>query len=220
MSSFTLVSTGANTLSTDINQYANILNGTTNGAITVINATGSAVPMQPFLTSAPVSDGGILSGGVSGDAVNRVILYVRGSDGYGALEGGAGTSITARLSAQSTGWKIDQSLTVSTNLVVSGTTTLGSVSSGAITTTGVTGVSTNNLTVSGAGGSTMYGSNQFSGTGSGTYTHGMSNAPNFVGITQNVGGSTTSVGVDSIGSTTCHVNIFGGGAFVAWVVKN
>lgn len=49
-------------------------------------------------------------------------------------------------------------------------------------------------------------SSMFTGTGAGTFTHGLSFAPSFVGITTTEGNSTETVGVDTIGSATVHVN--------------
>lgn len=46
----------------------------------------------------------------------------------------------------------------------------------------------------------------FSGTGAGTFSHGLGTTPLWVGITDSQGSSTMTVGVDTIGSTTCHVN--------------
>lgn len=220
MGSFTLVSTGNNTLSTDINQYGNILNGSTNGYLVIVNAAGSNIPVSTQLATAPVSDGGVFGGSVTGDSTNRVILYIRGADGYGAIECGAGSSITARMYAQASGWKIDQALNVVGN-VTGGSLNVGSVSVSSGNISAASGsITGNTLVANSAGGNTYYGSQNFSGTGSGTYTHGLSAAPNFVGVIQNVSNSTTTVGVDSIGSTTCHVNINGSFAFLAHAIKN
>lgn len=49
-------------------------------------------------------------------------------------------------------------------------------------------------------------SNPFSGNGAGTFSHGLPVTPRYVGITSNVSNSTETVGVDSIGSSTVHVN--------------
>src|SRR5262249_42623397 len=148
--------------------------------------------------------------------------YIRGSDGYGGLRAGAGSSTTANLYAQSFGWQITQSLritgTIQTDagaILTNGTgglTTAGQTCSGAIT--------TRQLAASLASGNFYDGSAQFGGTGSGTFTHGLSVAPTFIGVTQKVASSTTTVGSDTYGSTTIHVNINGSFAFTAWVVLN
>lgn len=65
---------------------------------------------------------------VSGDTQQRIAFYLRHTDNYGGLLGGAGSSITAHLYAQSTGWRITEGLTID------GTLTLGTTN-GAVTTT-------------------------------------------------------------------------------------
>lgn len=49
-------------------------------------------------------------------------------------------------------------------------------------------------------------SSLFNGTGAGTFTHGLGRTPGWVGITTTEANSTETVGVDSIGSSTVHVN--------------
>lgn len=56
------------------------------------------------------------------------------------------------------------------------------------------------------GGGTLTGHKAFSGTGAGTFTHGLAVVPDFVGITTTEANSTETVGVDSLGSSTVHVN--------------
>lgn len=141
MGSFYTVTSGAITASADINQYAAILNASTAGQVAVKNAT---IPFQGYLSSAPASDTTVFGGGVSGDTTNRVSDYIRGSDGYGGVRAGTGSALTAHLYAQSGGWKIDESLTVATNLTVNGASTLAglavsgssSLDGGTITTDG------------------------------------------------------------------------------------
>lgn len=54
----------------------------------------------------------------------------------------------------------------------------------------------------------LRGMSHFSGTGSGTYNHNYSpTTPNYIGITSTEPNSTQTVGVDSIGSSTVHVNM-------------
>lgn len=55
----------------------------------------------------------------------------------------------------------------------------------------------------------------FSGSGAGTFTHGLASGPAWVGITMNVVNSTMTVGIDSRSSTTVHVNV--GLAGAAWL---
>jgi hypothetical protein len=66
----------------------------------------------------------------------------------------------------------------------------------------------------------MSGINSFSGSSSGTFTHGLSATPTSCWVTQNVSNSTDTVGSDSYGSSTIHVNINGSFAFTAGVHKN
>lgn len=54
----------------------------------------------------------------------------------------------------------------------------------------------------------------FSGTGAGTFNHSLGATPSWVGITDSQSGSTMTVGVDTYGSTTVHVNT---GAGHTWV---
>lgn len=63
----------------------------------------------------------------------------------------------------------------------------------------------------------------FSGTGPGTYNMGGGTgwaAPNFVGVTTTEVNSTETVGVDTIGSSTCHVNMPNSWPFVGYAVKS
>lgn len=59
----------------------------------------------------------------------------------------------------------------------------------------------------------------FSGTGAGTVSHGLGTTPSWVGITENVASSTMTVGVDSIGSTTVHVNTGTASAWIGIAIK-
>lgn len=70
------------------------------------------------------------------------------------------------------------------------------------------------------GGGTLTGHEAFSGTGAGTYTHGLNVPPDFVGVTSNESNSTQTVGVDSIGSSTVHLNMPNAWPFVAVATKN
>ena len=61
--------------------------------------------------------------------------------------------------------------------------------------------------------------NSFSGSGAGTFSHGLGTTPGFVGITVNQTNTTGTVGVNSIGSSTVHVNLFNSGAWVGVAIK-
>lgn len=55
-------------------------------------------------------------------------------------------------------------------------------------------------------GGAVMGIKTFSGTGTGTYSHGLNATPGFVGVTSNQANSTMTVGVDTVGSSSVHVN--------------
>lgn len=59
----------------------------------------------------------------------------------------------------------------------------------------------------------------FSGSGAGTFSHGLGTTPSWVGITENVSNATMTVGVDSIGSTTVHVNTGTSSAWIGIAIK-
>jgi hypothetical protein len=122
--SFTPVSAGNPTLATDINQLLNALNGTTNSTVTIAN-TSTNVPYTALFTSVPTStDKLIFKGAVSGDGQCRVSLYVRYADGLGGLQFGDGTNVRAHFYGTTGGAKLDESLSIGTNLTVAGATTL------------------------------------------------------------------------------------------------
>lgn len=70
------------------------------------------------------------------------------------------------------------------------------------------------------GGGTFTGHKAFNGTGQGTYTHGLSVTPDYVGITSTESNSSQTVGVDSLGSSTVHVNMPNAWPFVGVATKN
>ena len=78
---------------------------------------------------------------------------------------------------------------------------------------------TGNITISGllleTSGRHFHPSGFFNGTGAGTFSHGLGVTPQWVGITEDVVNSTMTVGVDTLGSSTVHVNV--GVAGQAWI---
>lgn len=123
MTSFTDVTTGNPTLASDINQYADRLNGTTSAGIIVSGGNSVFVPYTGSLSATPGGTAVMFAGLVSGDAHNRIELDIR-SDGYGMIQAGNGISITGNLYAQSGGWKTDQSFTIVGALTVQGSTNI------------------------------------------------------------------------------------------------
>ncbi len=58
----------------------------------------------------------------------------------------------------------------------------------------------------------------FSGSGSGTFNHGLGQTPRFVGIIVDQTNAQGTVGVDTLGSTSVHVNMFNSGAWLGIAV--
>lgn len=216
MSSFTAVVSGNPTRATDVNQVITALNGASNSQLALVNSPGNNMLPLAY-SSAPASDSQGVGISVTGDTSNRIALYVRGADGYGGVMGGAGGTSTAHLHTNSSGWVIDESLSVSANLTISGSCSLASFNTSGNGTLGgnltVTGTVTTNILQLGRGLLRQIGT--FSGSGAGTYTHGCGIIPDWIGITENTTNSTMTVGVDSIGGTTVHVNVGVGGT--SWI---
>lgn len=144
MASFTAVTVGNNTLATDINQYANALNGTTSAGVIVSGGASSFVPYTGSITAAPASGDSVLfSSIVAADTVTRAGASIR-SDGYGMFKVGSGASVAANWYGISSGWKTDQSVTIATNLTVAGSSSLDN----ATLTTNGTGILSWNRTLS------------------------------------------------------------------------
>jgi hypothetical protein len=209
-------------VNSDYTAITNALSGATANNFLFVSTANTTVPLTTQLPSAPASDQDVVITQVTGDAAARAGCYIRGSDGYGGYRGGVGSSITAHLYAQSFGWQITESLHITGSILTDGGQ-IGSNGTGGLTVAGFTctGAATiRQIAASFASGSFYDGSAQFSGTGSGTYTHGLSVAPTFVGVTQKVASATTTVGSDTYGSTSIHININGAFLFTAWVVLN
>lgn len=140
--SFTQVVVGNPTAANDVNQMLSWLNGSSNNQATLTN--GTATPLIGQFSSAPGSDTALFQGQVSADAAGRLAAYIRGSDGYGGFQAGAGSSFTAHWYAQSSGWKTPESVLIVGGLTVQGSTSLAgivstgnlSLDSGAITSDG------------------------------------------------------------------------------------
>lgn len=146
MTSFVDVTTGANTLASDINQYADKLNGTTSAGVIVSGGASAFVPFTGKLSTAPGSTSAIYAALVSGDTTNRMDVTIR-SDGYGMLRvGNGGASVSGNWYGNSAGWKTDQSVTVGGALTV-----VGSSSFAGINATGTASLDNGNLTTDGSG---------------------------------------------------------------------
>ena len=176
MGSFTAVVTGNTTLATDINQVINGLNGASNVQI-LVQHTNTNTPILAQLATAPGSDIGTNATKVSGDTKFRIAQYIRGSDGYGGIYAGTGTTTTANLYAYASGWKTDQSLYIAGAITVVGSATMAGVSttsvscSGTITATSFSGTATN---ASSLGGTSASGYAKIAG---GTKIYVQSSAP-------------------------------------------
>jgi len=173
---FYSVTTGNNTLAADINQYASAFDGSSAIELLISGGTpgsggtlGGAAPLNVYWASAPSADATLGAFDVNGDTAARLQLYIRGSDGYAGVKTGAGTGITGHLYGQSGGWKIDESLTVGTNLSVSGSAFLNSLNTTGNATVGNALTVTNGVTAASyglSGGGTVWDSNN-DGAGSG-----------------------------------------------------
>lgn len=146
MGSFSAVTSGNPTLASDINQYSSILNGTTAGSLNILSATANGTTITTTQPSAPTSDSTVIGSVVSGDATTRMSLYIRSSDGYGGITAGAGPSHTAHWYATSSGWKTDESIVVSTNLTVNGSTSIAALTASGNASVGGTLAVTGNVT--------------------------------------------------------------------------
>jgi hypothetical protein len=125
MASFTDVVAGNPTLAADINQYADRLNGTIAAQISLLGAAGNNYRvLNGILPSVQATDSVMIAAYVSGDGQIRYAAYIRGSDGYGGIQAGNGTSVTAHWYAQSGGWKTDENVSIVGTLTVQGTVTI------------------------------------------------------------------------------------------------
>ena len=148
MASFSVIITGNDIVANDVDQLINALNGTVSTQLILVN-TSATPPLITQLSAAPASDTAVIQTSIQGDTDARISTYIRSSDGYGGVSGGAGTSITAHLYAQSTGWYIPESLTVagsitvngSINATISGNATSAQALSGGSVTTGTNSLS-------------------------------------------------------------------------------
>lgn len=132
MSSFNTVTAGNPTLATDINQYANILNGTTSGGVIVSGGAGAFVPYTASISALPSSgvSNTAFSAIVAGDAAARVGTFIHNyaGTGYGGVTAGDGTAEKANWYAQAGGWKTDYAVTVTGGLTVNNSITANSLS--------------------------------------------------------------------------------------------
>lgn len=78
MGSFASATAGNATMATDINQYANILNGATIGQLIMNGGTGTT-PYQAFFSAAPSGATAYLTSYVTGDTLYRLQLAIASS---------------------------------------------------------------------------------------------------------------------------------------------
>lgn len=138
--SFTDVVTGQATLATNVNQLVDALNGSVASQVQLVATSNATWALQTALPSAPSSDQSTWQQIVAGDSFARMAAYIRSSDGYGGIRGGAGSATqTAHMYAQSNGWKIDESMTIVGALTVQGTASFAGVTAtGTVAAAGVT----------------------------------------------------------------------------------
>lgn len=283
--SFATVTAGNPTLATDINQYANALNGTTAGAISLLGASSTSQPFAANLPSAPVANQTVAAVGVTADTTPRAGFYIA-STGFGGMQlGNGGASLAAHIRGIAGGARVDENWTVGGALSVVGSSSFAgitnsgtfssdagaftsdgsghvsaaslatsagvTVGSGLTVTAGGLLVSAGGITVTASGvtinggalsvpasntsqvllapstgvafrnnqGTGVFGLVSFIGTGPGTYTHGINTTPAFVGVTPNQLNSSQTVGVDTIGFPTVHVDMPNSWPFVALAMK-
>lgn len=136
MGSFASVTAGNATMATDINQYANILNGLTIGQLQMNGGTGaSGAPYQAFFSSAPTSATAFVHSYVTGDTLYRLQMAISSSasGSVGQLVFGDGThykgSFLGENNGTGTGLWTDHSFRVAAGgLSVTGGTSTDSLS--------------------------------------------------------------------------------------------
>lgn len=82
------------------------------GSVTIAPNVASKPALWGRLVSSPGADTHIIAAGVASEGTPRASLYTRSSDSYGGIAAGAGSSITAHLYAQASGWRTPEALTV------------------------------------------------------------------------------------------------------------
>jgi hypothetical protein len=118
--SFATVTVGNATLATDINQYANVLNGTTAGPVVVSGGANANTPYTAKQNSVGATQSVFYAALINADTKNRVEIIARNSDNYGGLNFSNGSTVTAHLYAQASGLKLDESLTVTGSVTAAG----------------------------------------------------------------------------------------------------
>lgn len=139
----------------NFNAIVNALSGSASNNFIFLATANNQVPLTAHLPSAPSSDQAVLWSDISADTAARIATYIRSSDGYGGLMGGAGGSITAHLYAQSGGWLIPEALTVTGTITGTCTNANNLGGGGAFTTAADSGNSQNILASTSPGGGAM-----------------------------------------------------------------
>lgn len=132
----------------DLNQYANLLNGTVAGQMALSGGSTTTVVPLTFVIPSGTTSGNIFTGGVTGDTgTARIFTYLTGGTfAVGFSDGVSGGSLGDLQAQSGGGWYVPQSFTASGNLTVNGTgsSLAGLAVGGAMTVTG-------NTTLSGGG---------------------------------------------------------------------
>lgn len=114
MSLYDVVS-GNQTKAADLNQVVDLLNGTTQGTVSLNGGTTRG--LNVLFNSAPGSEQSPMIIYINGDSFARLGFNIR-TDGYGAITGGRGTSTSAYMYAQSDGlWHFTGGLCSDSNAV-------------------------------------------------------------------------------------------------------
>lgn len=139
MGSFAAVTTGNATLATDINQYANILNGLTIGQLLMNGGTGaSGTPYQSFFSAAPSAATAYLKAYITGDTLYRLQAMISSSanGSVGQLAIGDGTHYKGSLFGENNGTGTGLWTDHSFRIAAGGLNVTGGASADTLTTSG------------------------------------------------------------------------------------
>lgn len=139
MGSFAAVTAGNATFATDINQYANILNGLTIGQLFINGGTGaSGAPYQGFFSAAPSAATAYLKAYVTGDALYRLQAMIASSanGGVGQLAFGDGTNYKGSFLGENNGAGTGLWTDHSFRVAAGGVSVTGGLTADSLTTSG------------------------------------------------------------------------------------
>jgi hypothetical protein len=173
--------------------------------------TAGALPSGVTLAASQVTAGALPSGVTSPNYVKHSGDTMTGTLTLSAAEGGGNAQLlTLSPSDAATVWQVQQE--TSTQILKIQDTTSGNYPI-KFYTNGLVG-----LIAMGSNG--LAGVTTFTGAAAGTYTHGLTEAPTTITALDNVTNSTNTLGCDTIGSTTVHMNVFNSPqAFVAAAIR-